>query len=464
MSKLTRTRARTIELGRYKLRFPERTRRRAKLAWQLSTLMLAAGAVFPVHSYESDVHYGLTRWLAQKAGYPDWQARAIATGDFRVDSGLMSTLALLPEYACILKDAAVAREIQERHYPSKTKIPADPQDRAVEPGSPAAREALTKTLQSAKGHEAEYLGLFGAALHPLQDSWAHSGTPAAPVFGPLDCDAKLASVPPVRANGGAHAADLTYVSPVDTVAMAKATYDALTAYPPVKGERRTAQDWSSLELVVRAFAEARSKTAKREWFVKQGIADTDFLEGTTLPDGPKPGALHFDGRQLPPLEKAASLQYDVPTDAREFFDRLFVRWLGNEPVEAIVASSPHAAQMQARLKVWKLRDHGTAAHLAHLTRPYSAAEIAQVNALSKRAEANVAVAPEQAFFPLVTHTPNPSPLLPYILHILPARGASAPSAIAIARLKHAPRDTIGFLAEKSASGWTLVDVISVVDQ
>jgi hypothetical protein len=438
--------------------------RRAKLGRQLATLLLAIGAAFPAHSYESDVHYGLTWWLAQKAGYPDWQARAIATGNFRVDSGLMSTLALLPEYACIVKDDAVAREIQERHYPSKAKVPADPHDRAVEPGSPAAREVLAKTLQAAKGHEAEYLGLFGAALHPLQDSWAHSGVPAAPSFGSIGCDSKLAAVPPVRGNGGPHAADLTFVSPVPTVAMAKATYDALTAFPPVKGEHRTAQDWSSLEPVVRAFAEARSKTAKREWFVKQGIADTNFLEAITLPDGAKPGALHFDGRQLPPLEKAASMQYDVPLDAREFFDRLIVGWLGKEPVEAIVGSSPRAAQLAARLKVWKLRDHGTSARLAHLTRPFTAAEIAQVNALSKQPEANVAVAPEQAFFPLVTHTPNPSPLLPYILHSLPGQGASAPRAIAIARLKHAPRDTIGLIAEKSPSGWTLVDVVSVVDQ
>ena len=74
------------------------------------------------------------------------------------------------------------------------------------------------------------------------------------------------------------------------------------------------------------------------------------------------------------------------------------------------------------------------------------------------------LAGEVAFFPLVTHTPNPSPLLPYILHILPGEGASAPRAIAVARLKHAPRDTIGLVAEKSASGWTLVDVVAVVDQ
>jgi hypothetical protein len=230
---------------------------------------------------------------------------------------------------------------------------------------------------------------------------------------------------------------------------------------------------------VRAFAEARSKTAKRGWFVKQGLTDTAFLQGITLPDGSDPGPLNFEGRQLPPLEKPASMQHEAPPDAREFFDRLFVRWLGNEPVESVVAdlakhkadgskrsaaSSSQAAQLTTRLKLWKLRDHGASARLAHLTRPYTAKEIAQVNTMGKQPAAIVAVAVEQAFFPLVTRGPNPSPLLPYILHILPVREGAAPRAIAIARLKHAPRDTIGFLAEKSSSGWTLVDVVSVVDQ
>jgi hypothetical protein len=338
---------------------------------------------------------------------------------------------------------------------------------------------LTETFQAARGHEAEYLGLFGAALHPLQDSWAHSGVPAVPAFGSIGCDAKLGAVPPIRGNSGPHSADLTFISPVATVAMAKATYETLQAFPPVKGARRAAQDWSSLEALVRAFAEARTKTTKRDWFVDQGIQDTGFLEGISLPDGPKPGPLGFDGRTLPPLTTPASMQHEVPSDAREFFDRLIVRWLGNEPVEGVVAemaqpkvnssrrdmaSSSHAVQLTTRLKLWKLRDHGAAARLAHSTRAFSKAEMAQVNALGKQPSANVAGPAEHAFFPLVTRGPNPSPLLPYILRVLPGQDASVQRAIATARLRHAPRDTIGFVAEKSASGWTLVDVVSVVDQ
>lgn len=442
-------------------------------------LALTISAAFPAYAYEADVHYGLTRWLALKAGYLDWQARAIALGNFRVDSGLMGTLSLLPEYACVAQNIEIARTIQERHYPSATPVPADPEKRAVEPGSLAARKALARTISAGKGNEAQYMGLLGAALHPLQDSWAHAGVPTVPGFGSaVDCGRALASAPPVRGSNGPHAADLTYISPASAVAMAKATYEALTEFPPVQGANRVPQVWSSLEPAVHVFAEARSKTAKREWFLSQGFTETDFLEGVTIPDGPKPGSMQFDGRQLPSLATAVSTQHDAPQDVRDFFDRLMVRWLGKESLDAVAAdltrsdsssvrraaSSSRVAQLAARLKLWKMRDHGTAARLVHLGRDLSATEIAQVKVLTKQSSVYVEAGPQQALFPLVALGPNPSPLLPYILRMLPAKGGAGSRAIAIARLKHAPHDTVGFVAEKTLGGWKLVDVVSVVDQ
>lgn len=451
----------------------------ARVNRHLALLLLAIGAHFPAYSYESDVHYGLTRWLAEKSGFSEWQSHLIATGNFQVDSGSMSTLALLPEYACIVKNDLVARQIQNQHYPSNLKVPADPHDRGVEPGGPAAREAIAKTLTQAKGHEAQYLRLFGAALHPLQDSWAHAGVPELAKFGPITCDARLAAIPAARANEGAHAADLTYLLAREALAMAKATYDELVAFPAVNGEKRTAQDWSLLEPQVRMFVEARTKTTKHEWFVKQGIVDTGFLEGTTLPDGPNPGPLRFDGRQLPPLTSVSSTQYDVPLAVREFFDQLIVHWLGDEKIETVVsqfaqvqigkpkggfALASRAAQLTTHLKLWKFRDHGTWARLAHLTRPFTASEIVQVNDYSKKPSAGLEMDAKQAVFPLVSRNPQPSPLLPYILHMLPNEPTSGPRAVAILRLKHAPRDTIGLIAERTSSGWKLVELVSVVDQ
>ena len=45
-------------------------------------------------AFESDVHFGLTQWLALQAGFDEFAARTIATGDQRVDSGDMQFLDL----------------------------------------------------------------------------------------------------------------------------------------------------------------------------------------------------------------------------------------------------------------------------------------------------------------------------------------------------------------------------------
>lgn len=433
---------------------------------------LLAALSLPAHSYESDVHYGLTLWLSLKAGFSPWQARAIALGDYRIDSGSMSTLSMLPEYACVGKDAPTALAIQQRHYPSDSSVPSAPEKRAVEAGSVAARAMLVQTLRAAQGKELQYLGLFGAALHPLQDSWAHAGVPTVPTLGGESlCDDKLASSPPARGSGGPHSADLTFTSQVSTTAMAKATYEALTQFPSIQSERRVAASWSAIEPSVQQFANARTKTSKREWFVSQGVSDTAFLEGITLPDGPSPGSLDFDGRQLPPLEANTSTQYDAPVDARAFFDRLVRRWFGDEPLERVVAdlteggrAAARAEQLTARLKLWRLRDHGAAADMAHLARPFSKRELAKVNLLSSRASDSIHVPPQKAFFPLVAIGPNPSPLLPFVVRTLPPVSGQMPRAIALARLKHAPHDTIMFVAEMNTKAWTLVDVIGIVDQ
>jgi hypothetical protein len=65
-------------------------------------LGLAAACAFgtSASAWESDVHYGLTRWLALRAGFDAAQAQAIALGDQRQDGGLMDTLTLTPEVAC----------------------------------------------------------------------------------------------------------------------------------------------------------------------------------------------------------------------------------------------------------------------------------------------------------------------------------------------------------------------------
>jgi hypothetical protein len=430
-------------------------------------------------AYEADVHFGLTKWLALKADFQSWQAHAIAIGDYRVDSGLMSTLSIALDYACVQPDPDIARRIQRRHFPSATAVPALPAERSVDAGAEAATKALADIVADSNGNEAQFLGLFGAALHPVQDAWAHAGTPAIPhPQAGLTCSATLASSPPMRIQKNPHAADQTATSEASTLAMAEATYQALQAFPRINGQVRTPVPWTQLSGEVRKFAAMRTKAAKRAWFAARGIETIGFLNDTTLPDGLEPIVERFPGRELPELRQATSSQHDAPLDAKAFFDVLFARWLGAEPIEKVLAdtglwqakakgrnsgSSPYA-QLAARMKLWKLRDHGAAAELAHAPLPLTARQLAEVSRLASRPSAYVFATLDQAVFPLVATGPYPSPILPYVIRQLPGTGNTPKRIIAMMRLTHAPRDTVGWIAERTGHGWALADVVAVVDQ
>jgi hypothetical protein len=125
---------------------------------------------------------------------------------------------------------------------------------------------------------------------------------------------------------------------------------------------------------------------------------------------------------------------------------------------------PRLRELTARMKLWKLRDHGSAAALAHAAGPLSGKQLAAVERLAKAPNAYVVPgAVAEAFFPLLAKGEHASPLLPYIVREL--RPPSGPSRmLAIARLRHAPYDTVGWIAERSGERWVLVDMVAAVDQ
>ena len=426
-------------------------------------------------AYERDVHYGLTRWLALQAGFDASDAESIAVADERIDGGLLDTQTLTLEYACLTGDVAVAREVQHRHYPAATAVPAPPAQRAVVAGSPAARQALADLGKGLKGKEGLMLGKLGAALHPLQDSWSHQGVPGMPNAPEIQCDTSLASSHPrSAAEPNPHTADLTHWRTQDAVAMARATYDALAAYPQVQGRARTAANWASLVPAVEAFAKAGTKTHKRQWFADNGVTDTTFLEGISLPDGNGAGPLKWSGGKLPLLAAAASNQHEVPPDLRSFFDTLLLRWLGPEAVETVLAEAGGVAdatrkggvsaptrELTARMKLWKLSDHGSAAVFAHAPRPLDSAQLKQAQKLGHAAGAYVmAASVADAVLPLQAIGPRATPLLPYLVHVLPGEPMRA---IALLRLRNAPYDTLALVVNRRDGRWTLVDVHAAVE-
>ena len=451
------------------------------LAIVFSVVAATLGLALPglAQAYESDVHFGLTRWLALRAGFGESQADALATADQRVDGDRIETLQLGIEFACAEGLPEVARQVQSDHYPSAAAVPAAPAHRAVLAGSDAARAALVALRGTLIVKEGLMLGKFGAALHPLQDSWAHQGIASELRMGAsLRCDAALAFAHPAARGGPAsHAADASAAWPADALAMARSTYDELVRYPAIGGQMRKAAPWESLLPALQGFVKGTTKTQKRAWFLAQGMQDTSFLGGTSLPDGADPGPLEWSGRKFLALPGNASMQHDAPADARAFVDRLLARWLGAERIEGVVAEMaglsagakpsaaspwPSARELAARLKLWKVRDHGSAAELVHAPSPLGAAQLRAADRLTSDLRALIAPTEvSQAFYSLQPATQAPMPLLPYILRALPESGGGQ-KMVAIAKLRHAPYDSIGWVIERRENGWALIDVVASI--
>ena len=415
-------------------------------------------------AFESDVHYGLTYWLARQAGFDEREARTIAGGSQRVDSGAMQFIDVVYMYACLDEDDVGAKRAGAHHYPTSGPVPGAPQARTVRPGSDAAIEGVLETTGVPAGKAGFMLLRLGERLHVMQDAWAHQGEPDVPQPGAsgFRCDPTRAwGHPKARGGASSHKADLTHHWPADTKAAARLTYGALLQYPTIAGKERRPRDWSALEPLLDDFIVASSKSAKRAWFAAQGIEDVSFLEGTSLPDGERPFTLKWDGRRLPPVPTHQSRQHHVDAALLDFYHRVFERWMTTQDFDTLArdAGAGNRAELAAQLRLWRLRDHGRVAGLAHACEALTPKQRGALAAIA--AERGAYVAYESyldAFFPLLPRTEDVSPLLPFFVAT-----PSADTAVAVAKLRHAPYDSIAVLAHKRADGWRVTSVASTVD-
>jgi hypothetical protein len=422
-------------------------------------------------SFEADVHFGLTQWLAIQAGFTPWQAEAIGLGDQRVDSGDMQYMELLPTYACLSSDRPSAEKVRLLHFPSDRDVPAPPGRRTVTAGSETARKEVLKLEKSPPDQAAFRLNLMGASLHILQDSWAHQGVPdVAQPFGPLGaCDPNLAwSSPSERGGWNSHKADTTRVWPADMLAMAEATYSELQRMPDVLGVKRSAKPWSSFAAKLDGFIRASTKTEKQKWFLAQGIGDVSFLEGISLPDGTQRFELHWPGRKLPPLQTLQSTQHHIDPELLDAMSRFFTQWVVATDFDALAVQMAVApaekAELAARLRAWRIRDHGRVAALAHARQPLSSAQRAELSSLAHDPRQLATYAdPTEAFFPLLVPGPEVSPLLGFILYPIPDLQSGNPGVIAVTKFRHAPYDTVEVLGERIDKAWRIVSIRAVVD-
>src|ERR1035437_506627 len=323
-----------------------------------ASLVLALSST--VWAWEADVHYGLTLWLAVKAGFRPQIAGQIAAADLSADQGtFLPAPWAVGFHILILGDVQASESIQELHFPSYGPVPGTPKERSVPLDSRRAHDWLQKDTQfpTTLDNESSELKNFGHALHSLQDSWSHEGEPdvAFRCFG-IQPRSKLSWAHPIERGGWAvHDADLTYLWKSDKknrpIDMAHATFDALVAYAGKHPSLRQHQpaDWSTLELSVRTFIEAETKDGKRAWF----NADTDvpfpsyrekFVEGLSLPTSKAtPRTINALQSIKWTCDKSTDVVADIvrkadriPPEVRSFLDKFFQQWLVDRNIETAV--------------------------------------------------------------------------------------------------------------------------------
>ena len=268
-----------------------------------SCLLLAAFLAFTgqASASEQDVHYGLTFWLARKAGFDKVHAEIIASAAQSYDEGQYTPATWTVAWILISKpDPNASLAVRDSHFPSDTELPAEPDQRRVVPDNAHAERALRASLAALADPEGSpinsLLSSFGRSLHPFEDSWAHQGVPDSPFRPFKQVNSNLTWGHPC--NGGGwwrHDADLTYLHVDETEAMAYKVYlalnDVLSRRPELRSQASV--PWNSLISAVRDFAQADTKVSKRLWFrsdptVLYSEYSYDFVASINLPDSATP--------------------------------------------------------------------------------------------------------------------------------------------------------------------------------
>ncbi|MFM0304510.1 hypothetical protein PQQ99_30770 [Paraburkholderia sediminicola] len=422
--------------------------------------------------YESDVHFGLTLWLAKEAGYEPGEAEAIALADQRMDAGSIEYMTSPLQFACLSRFPPDAVDSQVAHYPSAGSVPVDARSRPVVPEGEAAVSAIEAALHQAGGsHAAFMLGAFGRSLHSLQDSWAHRGIPSVPDWSRygIACDSRLAMAAPVdRATPSSHDAELTALWPADALDMAKSTYAQLQRYPGINGRARNAVPWEAVQQALPGFVGARTKSEKSRWFAENGIDDTSFLDGTSLPNGPAWKDVRWKGRRDIPAPVSPAMQSGIDRGLSDFYTRFFTDWLTTSPVDkcwlSVVAAGGSADSrdsLVSQLLGWRLRDHGEYLSIER----NSGVPIKQaLKASHERKSFAVFSSLNDAVLPLIVEGDKPSPILPFIVFRLSTSKDGHRRAIALVKLLDSPYDTVGIVAEqRDEAGWKVTALISSAD-
>jgi hypothetical protein len=441
----------------------------------------------PAAAWESDVHYGLTKWLALKAGFVEKQAEMIALGNVDQDRTLFTDAVITTIFsACLAKSATGAGEVHDHHFASEETVRNHPSKRKVVPGRVYAWNSLQPDPVIKDHWNEGQLRELGKYLHVLQDTWSHQGESDFP----MPCDPDLAWGHPLKRGGwSCHLADQTYhwhQQGTDVLPMAERTYKVL-----VQQKAGSAAPWNTLKPQVDEFANRRSKWGKDKWFDEARFVNREFLQEISLPDcvqgedckGPYPfEKLIRDWQQFVQKviqQRAAGAQPSLPPEFRDLLQDFVTGMLNEAKSELsrfvdeklamltlsralhIKGSCPevYAKLMpdmlgSGFLKGWGARQPKEYCELAAKSGKgeLSCAEVVEVVQGSRPMEigADIKVILRRFDVP------------PYILQA--SFDSLSESYVAFVRFVHLPRDVLMLTARKVAEGAKITGIVWVPDQ
>lgn len=445
----------------------------------LAATCLAAifGSTFSV-AWETDVHYGLTTWLALQAGFSEKDAEEIGNGTQMFDKGPLKPLHL-GAWACYGHDRGSLYEIGQRHFPSPNYAPSKPHLREVKPGGEIASKTVSRGID-----DKLVPAMFGPLLHPLQDSWSHQGVPGELPF----CSSDFSySHPSKRGGWWRHKADLTFEFPGDAVQTARATYEVLRAYRRALDRDSLPREWSkALEVKVLAFANSKTLLEKWRWFNAQGFKDpTRALDGISLPFGSEEMEAKYsyrtglvsangdpiligDGEQLKSLRTTVDdlLKQWVAQARRGKLSGRSNWWQKFVDEKAFLenlkrrhgAASPD--DIEILFNMWLAADHGMVERAGHGTP-------GKLGDIRKALETLKPIKSEAFSEALLADGPGHPPYVLASETTVAGDGSITwrkDGAALFLRFRHAPSDSVVVSFKRSSAGWQIVDLTWVIDQ
>lgn len=479
----------------------------------MTALLLLVSCTTRAWAWEADVHYGLVKWLAFQAGFSLTDAEIIAAGSVSADETHVLAATYLVGEVCVRRDApkivAVSRVVQQHHFPADDAVPGAPNTRRVDHGAHDQANGGNRWVRQEIAVRDKTLSpivrlnRFGAALHPLGDSWSHAGEPDIPGVWKANCrQPQLAwSHPADRGGWRKHDADLTWKHEEDTLQTAESMFSFMLEFLDKNEDFQTdpAQDRGTLKKRLGEFQAANTQYEKFQWFMeedkrwqanhKEGLPYDQFstypcfLESLSLKKAKKwrdRKKLYCAGRQT--FATAAAPDPPVPLSGAPadsivgFTEDLLHTWFVEQQLDEIADDMTDAVRLTAGLSaagalsstlsaddavegllaIWLVEDHGLINEEGHgvadpaLLRKLSDPGLAASDGEWQRISAD----------DLGAAISFPSGSLPFAIFRNDNENASY---TVLFKPANAPRDLLSLTIEWAERGWKLVGLDWSVD-